>query len=71
MAKRGKTVDGRALYYANLAIIAEKTENYEDAARQWRCASEATIQAEAVGLYEEAAKRCERRARVKLGEETK
>ncbi len=68
MAKKGTVVDSEALYYANLAVMAEKAGNYEDAAKQWRKASEGSLKRDAAGLYEEAAKRCERKSKKKLDE---
>jgi len=57
MAKKGAAVDCGTLYYANLAVLAERAGNYEDAAKQWRRASAASLKPEAMALYEEAAKR--------------
>ena len=68
MATKGPVVDDCTLYYANLAVLAEQAGNYEDAAKQWRSASGASVNADTIGLYEEAAKRCERRSRMKLSE---
>jgi hypothetical protein len=51
------------LYYANLAVVAEQAGNYEDAAKMWRRASVASPKLDSVVLYEEAAKRCERRSK--------
>jgi hypothetical protein len=63
MAKKGTAVDSSALYYANLAVLTEQVGNFQDAAKQWRRASAASLKPEAMVLYEEAAKRCERRSR--------
>jgi hypothetical protein len=67
MAKKGTVVDSDTLHYANLAVLAEQAGNYDDAAKQWRSASGASVKADLIALYEEAAKRCERRSREKLG----
>jgi hypothetical protein len=61
MANRGTEGDSGHLYYANLAVAAEQAGNYEDAAQQWRRASGASLKPDSIVLYEEAAKRCERR----------
>ncbi len=61
MAKKGSAVDSMRLHYANLAVLAEQAGNFEDAARQWRRASEASLKLDSTLLYEEAAKRCERK----------
>ncbi len=63
MAEKRRVVDSEALQFANLAILAEKVCNYEDAAQYWRKASESTQKTDAVVLYEEAAKRCERKSK--------
>ena len=68
MAAKGPVLDDRTLYYANLAVLAEQAGNYEDAAKQWRSASGSSVKADTIALYEEAAKRCERRSREKLSE---
>jgi len=67
MAKNGTAGDFGQLYYANLAVVAEQAGNYEDAAKQWRRASGASLRADSVILYEEAAKRCERRSKEEFG----
>ena len=67
MAKKGPAVDSGNLYYANLAVVAEQAGNYEDAAKQWRRASGASLKPDSIVLYEEAAKRCERRSKEELG----
>jgi hypothetical protein len=67
MAKKGTAGDAAPLYYANLAVVAEQTGNYEDAAKQWRRASGASLKADSIVLYEEAAKRCERRSKGEFG----
>ena len=67
MAKKSTEVDSCTLHYANLAVLAERAGNYEDAARQWRVASGASLNPESSALYEEAAKRCERRLKEKIG----
>ncbi len=61
MTTKETTSDPRHLYYANLAVVAEQAGNYEDAAQQWRRASGASLKPDSMVLYEEAAKRCERR----------
>jgi len=61
MAKEETSADSRFLYYANLAVAAEQAGNYEDAAKQWRRASGASLRMDSIVLYEEAAKRCERK----------
>ncbi len=61
MAKKATAGDYAYLYYANLAVVAEQAGNYEDAAEQWRRASVASLKPDSIVLYEEAAKRCERR----------
>jgi hypothetical protein len=63
MAKKQAAVDTRNLYYANLAVTAELAGDYEEAAKNWRSASMASSQADSMILYEEAAKRCERRSK--------
>ena len=63
MAKNGTAVDSARLYYANLALMAEQVGDYEDAAKQWRRAAGASLKPESIVLYEEAAKRCERRSK--------
>ncbi len=63
MEKKGKAADSKVLNYANLAVLAEQAGNYEDAARQWQSASGASLEPRAIVLYEEAAKRCERKAK--------
>ncbi len=67
MAKKGPAVDSGNLYYANLAVVAEQAGNYEDAAKQWRRASGASRKPDSIVLYEEAAKRCERRSKEEFG----
>jgi hypothetical protein len=66
MAKKRTAVDSGRLYYANLALMAEQAGNYEDAAKQWRIASGASLKPDSIILYEEAAKRCERRSKEKF-----
>ncbi len=68
MAGKGTAVDSSTLYYANLAIAAERVGNYADAAEQWRKASGASLKPESIVLYEEAAKRCERRSKEGYGQ---
>jgi hypothetical protein len=67
MAKTGTAFDSGTLYYANLAVLAEQAGDYEDAAKQWRMASTVSLKPETIVLYEEAAKRCERRSKDNLG----
>jgi hypothetical protein len=67
MAKKGTEGDTVHLYYANLAVVAERTGNYEDAAKQWHNASGASLKADSILLYKEAAKRCERRSKEQCG----
>lgn len=67
MGKKGVAVDSRTLCYANQAVLAEQAGNYEDAAKQWRLASGSSQVPQATVLYEEAAKRCERKSKEKLG----
>ena len=64
--KKKTVVDSGALYYANLAILAERNGDYENASRQWHRASEASLKPDAMLLYENASDRCERRAREKM-----
>ena len=66
MAKRSTEVDSCTLHYANLAVLAERAGNYEDAANQWRAASGASLKPDSIVLYEEAAKRCERKSKEKF-----
>jgi hypothetical protein len=61
MVQKGTVADPRVLYHANLAVMAELGGNYEDAVKQWRRASVASLRRDCIVLYEEAAKRCERR----------
>jgi hypothetical protein len=68
MAQKGTPVDPRILYHANLAVMAELGGNYEDAAMQWRRASVASLRPDSIVLYEEAAKRCERRLAEEFGQ---
>jgi hypothetical protein len=63
MAKKGTEIDSGTLYYANLAVLAEQAGNYESAAEQWCTASRASPNPDTSILYEEAAKRCERRSK--------
>lgn len=67
MVKKGTAVDPANLYYANLAVAAEQAGNYEDAAKQWRRASGASLKPDSIALYEEAAKRCERKSKEEFG----
>lgn len=67
MEKKGKVADSGALYYASLAILAEQAGNYGDAGDQWLKASETCSKPDAMLLYKEAAMRCERRAKEKMG----
>ena len=67
MATKETAGDHRYLYYANLAVVAEQAGNYEDAAQQWRRASGASLKRDSIVLYEEAAKRCERRSKEEFG----
>ncbi len=68
MAGKGIAVDSMRLYYANLALMAEQAGNYEEAGKHWRRASCASSTPASIILYEEAAKRCERRSKEKFGE---
>ena len=68
MAKRKSAADPGTLHHASLAVLAEQAGNYEDAARQWRVASGASLNPGSSALYEEAAKRCERRLKEKFGQ---
>lgn len=68
MAKNEMSLDSGYLYYANLAVFAEQAGNYEDAAKQWRRASGASLKPDSIILYEEAAKRCERRSKEECGQ---
>jgi len=68
MAGKDTVVDSGILHYAHLAVMAERTGDYEDAAKQWRKASGASLKPDKIVLYEEAAKRCERRSKEKTGE---
>lgn len=61
--KRNRVVDARALHYANLAILAERDGDYQDASTQWHRASEASLEPDTTLLYEQAAFRCERKAK--------
>lgn len=63
MAKKETTGDTGYLHYANLAVVAEQTGNFEDAAKQWHRASGASPKPDSAILYEEAAKRCERKSK--------
>jgi hypothetical protein len=67
MAKKQTSADSAILYYANLAVVAEQAGNYEDAAKQWRRASGASPKPASMVLYEEAAKRCERKLKEEFG----
>ena len=67
MTEKGTGGGSGILYYANLAVMAERTGNYEDAAKQWRRASGASPNPDTMVLYEEAAKRCERRSKQETG----
>lgn len=65
LAKKGTTVDSGHLYYIHLALLAEQAGNYEDAAKQWRRASSASLQRDRITLYED---RCEEvRKKIKGG----
>ncbi len=66
MAKKEKMVDSATLHHANLAVLAEQAGNYEDAANQWRKASETSPKPDVSALYAEAAKRCDRRLNKKI-----
>jgi hypothetical protein len=66
MAKKGTAANPVILHYASLAVLAEQAGNYEDAAKQWRTASGASLEPDTIVLYEEAAKRCERRSKEKF-----
>ncbi len=68
MAKKATAVDSGHLYYANLAVVEEQAGNYENAAKQWRRASCASVEPDTIILYEEAAKRCERRSKEESGQ---
>jgi hypothetical protein len=68
MAEKGTAVDSGILYYANLAVMAERTGDYEYAAKQWRRAPGASLKPDSIALYEEAAKRCERRSKKETGQ---
>ncbi len=63
MAKKGKIVDTKALAHANLAVIAEQAGNFEDAAKYWQEASDASLNPNTRILYGEAAKRCDRKSK--------
>jgi len=39
MEHEGTAIDSERLYYANLAVLAEQADDYEDAAKQWRRSS--------------------------------
>ncbi len=67
MAEKGTPAGSEYLHYAGLALVAEKTGNYEEAAKQWRKASDASSKLDSAVLYEEAAKRCERRSKEQFG----
>ena len=67
MAKKRTAVDPGTLRYANRAVLAEQAGDYEDAAKQWRGASGASLKPDTIVLYEEAAKRCERTSKEKSG----
>ncbi len=67
MAKKGTEGDSVYLYYANLAVVAERAGNYKDAAKQWHSASGTSLKPDSILLYEEAAKRCERRSKEQCG----
>lgn len=62
MRASGTAGDIVRLHYANLAVVAEQAGDYEDAAKQWRRAADASLEKGTIVLYEEAAKRCERRS---------
>ena len=66
--KKRTEIDAIALYHANLAVLAEREDNFEDAGKLWRKASEASLKPDATLLYKEASMRCERRARMPAGE---
>lgn len=63
MAKKPKASKNEHLQYANLAVLAEQAGDYADAAKHWREASQASVKIDSIVLYEEAAKRCERRSK--------
>ena len=67
MGGKGTAVDSGILHYANLAVMAERTGNYEEAAKHWRRASGASLKPDKIVFYEEAAKRCERRSKEETG----
>lgn len=65
MAKKETAADSECLRYAGLALLAEQAGDYESAAEQWRRASGISPRPDRAVLYEEAAKRCERRSKEK------
>lgn len=69
MAEKGILPGSEHLYYAGQALMAEQSGNYEEAAKQWRKASGASLKRDSAVLYEEAAKRCERTSKEKFGVE--
>ncbi|MGC8491361.1 MAG: hypothetical protein ACP5SH_06460 [Syntrophobacteraceae bacterium] len=64
--KKEKVADTNALFYANLAILAEREGDYENAGKQWHNASEASVKPDSKLLYAQAAMRCEKKAREKI-----
>lgn len=60
-------IDSGVLYHANLAILAKRVGDYEDADKQRHRASEASLRPDGMLLYEQAAVRCERRAEGRMG----
>lgn len=68
MAKKEAAVGSERFYHANLAIMAEEAGNYLDAAGHWRKASAVSSEPAKIVLYEEAAKRCERKANEIVGD---
>ncbi|MEN6439640.1 MAG: hypothetical protein ABFD97_13785 [Syntrophobacter sp.] len=66
MPKSRTSVDSEALHFANLAVMAEQAGNYEEAAKHWAGASEASSGRDKMILYKEAAKRCLRRSKQDL-----
>ncbi len=67
MTNKGSVLDTECFYFANLAVLAEQVGNFVDAAAQWRRASGAAPNPGSMLLYEEAAKRCERRLKERSG----
>ncbi len=69
--KKKRVIDAGALHYANLAIFAESDGDYEDASKHWHSASQASSEPDSILLYEQAAVRCERRAKERMGKPDK